>query len=177
MQSLREPTSDTAAETVARELVAAVPPAIWFIRAQMRAHRKGLSLPQFRVLVLVNAQPSLSLSVLAENLGSSLPTASRMVGGLVDKGLLTRNGCDQDRRQLALKITDEGRAVLRDAWANARSAVAAKLAGLTDGQRATIGEAMGHLQEIFGTLELPKVLNSEIDELTPTDAAHEPAVL
>jgi DNA-binding MarR family transcriptional regulator len=69
------------------EVLDALPPVIWFIRAKLRNHRKGVSLPQFRTLVMVDQQPLTCLSTLAEFLGASLSTASRIAGGLVDKGL------------------------------------------------------------------------------------------
>ena len=79
----------------------------------MRSHRKGLSLPQFRTLAMVDQQPAASLSAVAAHLGCSLSAASRCVGGLVDRGFLARTGCHADRRQMALTMTARGRAVLQ----------------------------------------------------------------
>src|SRR5580700_10156635 len=102
MQPLRITTDSESGTDCALDLLDAVPPVIWFIRREMRAFRKGLSLPQFRTLSLINRQPAASLSAVADHLGASLPTASRMVQGLVAQGLLARKGCREDRRQLAL---------------------------------------------------------------------------
>src|SRR5215212_4488808 len=87
----------------ARAMLEGLPPVLWFLRKTMRAHRAaGLSVPQFRTLVLLDRYPTASLSCVAENLGASAPTASRMVGGLVKQGLIVRKDCAEDRRQLAL---------------------------------------------------------------------------
>ena len=102
-------------EQCAAEVLDVLPPVFWFVRRHMRAYREGLSLPQFRSLVRINRQPSASLSSVAEHLGASLPTTSRIVAGLVDKGLITREGSRHDRRQLSLMITPRGKAMLNKA--------------------------------------------------------------
>ncbi len=153
------------AAATARDVLAAVPPMIWFIRRQMKPHRSGLSLSQFRVLVFVNARPHASLSQLAENLGASLPTTSRIVAGLVTKRLLARKGCNNDRRQLQLAITRRGKSMLDAAWSTARNKIEAELAPLSDLQRHTIAEAMQLLQGIFGTLDLPDTFDGDLIKL------------
>jgi DNA-binding MarR family transcriptional regulator len=61
-----------------------MPPVMWFMRRQMRRHpTRGVSVPQYRVLVILDSIPSPSLSTVADNLGLSLPATSRVVTGLV----------------------------------------------------------------------------------------------
>jgi len=132
---------------------------IWFIRAQMRPHRKGLSLPQFRALVFVDREPAASLSTVADHLSASLPTTSRLIAGLVNKGLVARKGCCDDRRQLELAITPRGREVLDNAWASVQKRMEAELDPLTDAQRKAVYEAMKIVQGVFGSLELPDRIN------------------
>src|SRR5215813_10563724 len=86
MQLLSGATKGERAGECAREVFEAVPPVIWFIRGHMAKHRAGLSLPQCRVLCLLDHQPDASLSTIADFIGASLPTASRMVSGLVEEG-------------------------------------------------------------------------------------------
>src|SRR5690242_3015750 len=143
------PSTTDCLEHSAHLVLDTVPPVIWFIRKQMRTHRKGLSLPQFRALAAVERQPEVSLSALADFLGSSLPTASRIVGGLVEKGLLSRKGCSDDRRQLALAMTAAGRAVLSGAHASAQRAMRERLKDLPPASRKTLIDAMRILQGVF----------------------------
>jgi DNA-binding MarR family transcriptional regulator len=124
----------------------------WFIRGKMRRHRKGLSLPQFRVLFLVEREPCASLSIVADFLGSSLPTASRTVSGLVNKGLIQRGGCMDDRRQLSLKITARGQSVLNAAVEMTQAELAAEVEKFTPRQRELISDAMDILRTVFGSL-------------------------
>lgn len=154
MQLLRETSESRLADISARELLDAVPPVIWFIRRQMRHFRRDLSLAQFRTLTLVNRQPAASLSAVADHLGASLPTASRMVHGLVERGLLARQGCQGDRRQLALAITPRGEALLNTAWEETQASLKSELSRLSPVQQQNIADAMQLLKGVFGALGL-----------------------
>ena len=155
MQPLRPTTNSQSVESAAHEVVSGVPPVIWFIRTQMRPHRKGLSLQQFRALVLVDRHPEASLSDVAEQLAASLPTTSRLIAGLVAQGMVARRGCSDDRRQLELAITKLGREMLDTAWAGVQKKVEQELASLPEAQLKVLQESMIILQGVFGSLELP----------------------
>jgi len=131
------------------EVLDAVPAVIWYIRRWMRAQRKGLSIPQFRALYLIRAQPAASLSAVAEHLGALLPTASRLIDGLEAKGLVTRSDCRDDRRQLELLITRQGAAVLDGAQAATLAKMRQELAALDEPQRELITRAMRLLRGVF----------------------------
>ena len=131
------------------EVLDAVPAVIWYIRRRMRAQHKGLSIPQFRALYMIQSQPAANLSAVAEHLGASLPTVSRLIGGLEGKGLLTRSGCRDDRRQLELVITRQGAAVLDRARAATLAKMREEMATLKDEQRKLITRAMRLLRRVF----------------------------
>ncbi len=122
-----------------------MPQVMWFIRRHMRRHRtRGLSVPQFRTLVLLDRYPDASLSLVAENLGAALPTASRMVAGLV-----RREASAADRRQVALALTAKGRSAFEAARQETQNEVALKVSRLTPEQRGTVAEAMRLLGDLF----------------------------
>jgi DNA-binding MarR family transcriptional regulator len=122
----------------------------------MRRHRtRGMSIPQFRTLVLIDDQPTVSLSAVAENLGSSLPTASRIVSGLVSKGLIIRKTCSDDRRQCSLRLTATGRAALNEGRRATQEQLAAELARLSERERGIVAEAMRNLNSVFGKEQGP----------------------
>jgi DNA-binding MarR family transcriptional regulator len=133
-----------------------MPQVMWFIRRQMRQHRtRGMTVPQFRTLVLLDRFPTASLSAVAENLGASLPTASRMVSGLVAKGFVARKAHPTDRRQASLVLTTKGRAALNTARQATQHGMAREIERLGDADRATITRAMGLLAEAFAGTALP----------------------
>ena len=134
----------------ARAMLDGMPQVMWFIRRHMRRHRtRGLSVPQFRTLVLLDRYPSASLSLVAENLGSALPTASRMVAGMVRKGLIRREACAADRRQVSLVLSAKGRSAFEAARHETQNEVALKVSRLTPAQRGTVAEAMRLLGDLF----------------------------
>jgi len=150
MQPLHVTSNMLTASRCAAELLETLPTVTWFIRRQMRGNRRNLSVPQFRTLVRVSHHPGTPLSDVAEHLGASLPTTSRIVAGLVKKGYLTRCGSEADRRRIALDLTTGGRAVLKAARAATQDRLEVELGRLSDPQRNTLLKAMAILQQTFG---------------------------
>src|SRR6476661_7695030 len=111
MQSLSPTTEPVNSQACAAAILDSVPHLIWYVRRHMRRHRKGLSVPAFRTLIKVETGNNVSVSCVAEHLGASLPTTSRIVAKLVSKGFLTRCDCSHDRRQIVLKLTPQGKAI------------------------------------------------------------------
>lgn len=113
---------------------------------------------QFRSLVRVNRPPSASLSAVAEHLGASLPTTSRIVAGLVDKGLMARSGCRWDRRQVTLQLTPRGRDVLQNARKATQHCMELELEKLSTPQRMALIKATKILKMVFGPASDPAQL-------------------
>src|SRR6185436_7836442 len=112
MQVLAPANESTSADRCAGAILDGLPPVMWFIRRYMRQQRvSGLSVPQFRALCLLARFPTASLSHIAEHLGSSQPSASRLISGLVTRGLVTRKEAPGDRRQVTLALTPLGKSV------------------------------------------------------------------
>src|SRR4051794_38266425 len=152
MQLLPSTTVDASPRCCARELLDVLPPVVWYIRCRMRSFRRGLSLPQFRALVFIDSQPDASLSACADHLGASKPTASRLIGGLVRRGLLARCDCEDDRRQLELSLTPRGREVLHTARAGTQALLAKELENLSPADRRKVLDAMRVLEKEFGSV-------------------------
>ncbi len=70
-----------------------------------------LSLPQYRVLAMLESTSALS-SDLAERLAVRPPTVTSVVDGLVTRGLIERRTVAGDRRRVDHVLTDHGRQVL-----------------------------------------------------------------
>jgi DNA-binding MarR family transcriptional regulator len=72
--------------------------------------RTGMSLTQLKGLgVLAEADEPMSVKVLSDAIGLSLPGVSRAVEGLVQRGELAREEDTRDRRCKLLSITPRGR--------------------------------------------------------------------
>lgn len=137
-------------EECAREMLEVVPMIMRAIRSQMRSHRmRDLSVPQFRTLAFLGRYQGASLSDLAEHIGLSRPSASKLIDGLVARGLVSRKGSSVDRRRVRLALTNRGRATLRAARAAAQADLANRMAALPSGEQATVGQAMRTLRSLF----------------------------
>jgi len=132
----------------------ALPGIMWFVRRQMRSRRTaGMSVPQFRALVNIHRCPARSLFELAEKIGSSVPTVSRIVSGLVAHGLVDRQGCTADRRRIALRLTPRGETALEAAWSGTQDALAQRLAALPEADRMMLARSFALLHDVFGCSE------------------------
>src|SRR5690348_7735059 len=65
--------------------------------------------PQLRVLVMVASRGPLNLAAVARGLGVHPSNATRACDRLVSAGLLDRRDDPDDRRNLLLQLTEEGR--------------------------------------------------------------------
>lgn len=146
-----------ASEETAREVLETVPSIMRAIRAEMRAHRAAdLSVPQFRALAFLNRHPGASLSELADHIGLSLPSASKLMDGLVARKLATREMHAGDRR-ITLVLTARGRATLEAARRSTQSRLAERLSALSGTERAAVVRAMHILRPIFVRNPAPQV--------------------
>jgi len=70
-----------------------------------------LTLPQYRILWLLDAGPTIS-STLAGRLAVRPPTVTAVVDGLAARGLVERRHSERDRRQVSHSLTPAGRRLL-----------------------------------------------------------------
>jgi len=135
-----------------RRLMDTTPQIVQAIRVEMR-HGRGsdISIPQFRALAFIQRMPDSSLSKLAEHLGLTLPSVSKLVDGLVKQGLIIRQESTEDRRRLTLELTQAGASIINSARTGAQANLAKKLDCLSNSELETIHAAMQLLHPIFST--------------------------
>ena len=110
-----------------------------------------LSLAQYRLLGNLAEGPS-QASTLAERLIVSRPSITALADGLVERGLVTRQGADDDRRRVMHVLTGAGRKTLDDADAaiEARLQLIAGELSEPDGRRAFKGlDAWGRALDAY----------------------------
>ena len=136
--------------TCAHELMDTAPQIIQVIRVEMRRGRgSDISIPQFRSLGFIQRNPDSSLSNLAEYLGLTLPSVSKLVDGLVKQKLVTRQESAVDRRRLTLVLTQSGASIVNSSRAGAQANLAQKLSCLSEDELETISKAMQLLRPVF----------------------------
>lgn len=94
----------------------------------------GITLPEWRVLVLVNGHEPLSVKALSRHAGLDFGQASRLVSRLCDAGLIVKKPTG-DARRVDLRLTAQGRALHRKLWTIAMRGNEQLLAGLSEAER------------------------------------------
>jgi len=144
----------------AKEVLDTIPLIMRTIRSEVRQQRKpDLTVPQFRTLAFLYSRPGVTLSHVAEHVGLTLPSMSKMVDGLVGRGLVARQNSSEDRRRMDLTLAQAGKAIFLAAREAARSRLAERLEALSDGDQTAVVSAMRSLRGIFAVGEeaaLPK---------------------
>src|SRR5512143_2472274 len=126
-------------DVCAQEILEVVPVVMRTIRAELRRHRTAdLSVPQFRTLAFIDRCAAASLSDVAEHIGLTLPSMSKIVDGLVARKLVTRQTHPADRRRLVLTLTRSGQTALEASRKATRACLAEDLSTLSDAERANI---------------------------------------
>ena len=74
-----------------------------------------VTLPQYRLLIVLAAHGPQSLGSLSESLAVNASTATRMCDRLIRKGLVRRRASSRDRREVRLALTSLGRHLVDDA--------------------------------------------------------------
>ncbi len=140
----------TSAHECAQEILDTIPATIWALRAQMRQHRmpEHLSIPQFGAMRYLTRHNGASLSEAAEHLELSLPSMSKLINGLVERGVVSRETHPADRRRVTLRVTAAGHRVLEAVREANLAFLAQTLGGLSGSERATIADAMRILRAV-----------------------------
>jgi DNA-binding MarR family transcriptional regulator len=94
-----------------------------------------VTMPQFRALSALASPGPHRLGDLADALGVTPSTATRMCDRLVARGLVSRTRANLDRRELDLSLTAEGKRIVEATEVRRRDAVAALLAKVPEEER------------------------------------------
>jgi DNA-binding MarR family transcriptional regulator len=73
---------------------------------------KGMTLLQLTALHIISAQAPVTLTAVAQALGTGPPATSAMVDRLIRTGLVSRASDPQDRRRVQLTITDHAKTMI-----------------------------------------------------------------
>lgn len=106
-----------------------------------------VTLPQFRMLVVLHTRGATKLVVLADLLQVAPSTAMRMVDRLITAGLADRHLNPDNRRETLLQLTAEGRRTVEDVTARRRTEIAAIVERLRPVQRLALMEALAAFNE------------------------------
>ena len=117
-----------------------------------------VTLPQFRVLVMIASHGPQNLGSVATALGVHPSNATRLCERLVVAGLVDRGDDPQDRRFLRLVLTDEGHRLVETVMQHRRTAIEKVMAQMAPSRRRAVAAAL----EAFATAagEVPEIEES-----------------
>ncbi|GAB3736203.1 MarR family transcriptional regulator [Amycolatopsis oliviviridis] len=119
---------------------------IMFERAR-EASPRPLSTSQVRAVVALDHHNGLNLRALAELLGSTPPLVSRLCDRLEAVGFVDRLPSTHSRRELTLRLSERGRAYLRDLRARRRESLEAVLGKLTPEAKAALAAGLREFRQ------------------------------
>lgn len=112
--------------------------------------KHGISAAQTFVLHVLNDEEGLSLNEVAERTATDQSSASVVVQRLVDAGLVSRTSREDDRRHVQLKLTAQGRKVVRKAPPPAQQRILQAVATLSARDRKAFAASFEAFVESMG---------------------------
>ncbi|MDY7528220.1 MULTISPECIES: MarR family winged helix-turn-helix transcriptional regulator [unclassified Cryobacterium] len=109
-----------------------------------------VSLPQFRVLVLLSSTGPTRMGAVAERMGVIPSTFSRFVDRMVAGGWVERAASPDSRREVLLELTESGRRLVDDATGRRRSDISTILSRMTPDRRTVLQHALQAFADAAG---------------------------
>lgn len=101
-----------------------------------------VSLPHFRVLVVLASAGPLRMGTLAERLRANPSTFSRLIDRMVAGEWVERSPSPDSRREVLISATDSGRALVHEVTARRREAISEILATMSPDQQHAVLTAL-----------------------------------
>jgi DNA-binding MarR family transcriptional regulator len=117
-----------------------------------------VSLPQFRVLVLVASQGPMRVGTLAQRMGAVPSTFSRTLDRMVSGGWITRTENPHSRREVLVSLTDAGQRLVEEVTEGRRREIREILAGLSPQQRAAVTRGLAVFNDAAGEASVEDLL-------------------
>ncbi len=109
-----------------------------------------VTLPQFRLLVLLASRGPSSLGVLADELGVHASTFTRLTDRLVRKGLVRRVAGTEDRRSVVLHLDTAGRRIVDHVTKARRRELGSILSAMDAQQRELLRQSLEGFAQAAG---------------------------
>jgi DNA-binding MarR family transcriptional regulator len=128
------------------------------IRSEMRQYARGqLTVPQFRILIRLNKFSKQSHKELAEWMGVTPATLTRMIDTLVKRRLVSRQTGASDRRLTYLTPTPTGRTLAQKYHDKIDELIHNRINALNQADKDLLKEGIRILSLIFPDTEIPLV--------------------
>jgi DNA-binding MarR family transcriptional regulator len=117
-----------------------------------------VSLPQFRVLVLVASQGPMRVGTLAQRMGAVPSTFSRTLDRMVSGGWIARTENPHSRREVLVSLTEAGQRLVDEVTDGRRREIREILAGLSPQQRTAVIRGLTLFNDAAGEASVEDLL-------------------
>ena len=133
------------------ELAEQLRPVVMRLSRELRREVRllGVTPGQVSLLFTIGRQPGIGVRELAAQERVSPAGMSRHISGLVQRGLIRREGNPADARRHGLYVTDEGRRILRRVKSRRTEWLASRLRALSAEDLEAIGRAVAPLERLL----------------------------
>ncbi|MEU9503073.1 MarR family transcriptional regulator [Streptomyces sp. NPDC048196] len=114
-----------------------------------------VTLPQFRLLVVLSVHGATNLSTVAELLGVNPSTAMRMIDRLNAVGFVDRRANPDNRRETLIQLTADGHRIVDEVTTRRREEIAAIVGRMDPAQGTALVEALTAFTEAAGEPAVP----------------------
>jgi DNA-binding MarR family transcriptional regulator len=136
------PTSQAEVDAVTEAVVLASRALVGLAARSLAAVNEDVSLPQYRALVVLRPEGGKTAGALADVLQVNPSTVTRLSDRLVRKGLVRRYRAPNSRREVRLRLTTAGRALVDQVLEHRRRAVREIVSSLPPASRSRLAEAL-----------------------------------
>lgn len=126
----------------------------WLPRMPKELLNLNLTMPQFKIVLLLSMEGSLRMSRIASQLGVSLATATGIVDRLVDHQLVIREAEPHDRRVVLCHLSNKGEEMVSGIWKVASDNIRELLLATDETQLELIENVILALRETVRTAKL-----------------------
>lgn len=118
--------------------------------ASIASSEANVTVPQWRVLVMVDSRGPLNLAAVAAGLDVNPSNASRICDRLIKAGWLDRKESATDRRNITLSLTAAGRQLVAKVVRHRRRTITRVLRGMTEKDRQLVTAAFDEFAAAAG---------------------------
>lgn len=147
--------ASTDIEPVTEALLTASRALVAVAARSLAAVDESVTLPQYRVLVVLAARGPQLMGHLAEALDVHQSTATRICDRLVGKGLVERATGHSSRREVQIDLTREGHRIVHDVSAARRADIEAIVTRIPPSLRSATVRALAVFNEAAGEIPQP----------------------
>jgi DNA-binding MarR family transcriptional regulator len=117
-----------------------------------------VTLPQFRVLVILSTAGPRRMGAVAERMGAIPSTFSRFIDRMVSGGWVERSSSPDNRREVLIELTASGRKLVDEVTERRRAGISSILSAMTADQQSAVGNAFQAFADAAGEMPAADLL-------------------